>query len=82
MHICENKGSDLLRGYHLLRGYRAADQWLCFRYIVHLLYFLNPKFQAFNRRRMRLYIPVCVMPDLVEKSEKGFQIMKERERER
>ena len=37
--ICENKGADQLRGN------RAADQRLCFPYIVHL-YFLNLKFQA------------------------------------
>ena len=47
--ICENKGADQLQGY------RAADQQLCFRYL------LNPKFQA-SRYLPRLYSPVCVRP--------------------
>ena len=41
--ICENKVADQLHGN------RAADQRLCFRYIiVQSLYFPNPKFQASN----------------------------------
>ena len=37
--ICENKGVDQLRGNH------AADQCLCFHYIVKSIYLLNPNFK-------------------------------------
>ena len=54
--ICENKGADQLRGY------READQRLCFRYTdstIHLL--LNPKFPA-SSHLLCLYRSVCVGP--------------------
>ena len=58
--ICENKGADQLRGD------RAADPRLCFRFIirllVHCIYFLNPKFQG-SSHLLGLYSPVCA--DLV-----------------
>ena len=39
--ICENKDADQLRGY------READQRLCFRYVDSTIPILsNPKFQA------------------------------------
>ena len=39
--ICENKDADQLRGN------REAEQRLCFAtWIVHFLFFLNPKFQT------------------------------------
>ena len=41
--ICEIKDADQLQQIHI------ADQRLCFRYTdstIHLLYLLNPKFQA------------------------------------
>ena len=38
--ICENKGSDQLHGII------AADQRLCFHYIVQSLYLLNLNFKA------------------------------------
>ena len=55
--IGENKDADELRGN------READQRLCFRYtwIVHLLFFLNPKFQA-SSLFLLLHRPVCVGP--------------------
>ena len=42
--ICENKGTDQLRGY------RAADQRLCFRYMDNTILLLG------------LYSPVCIRP--------------------
>ena len=53
--ICENKGADQLRSNH------EADQRLCFHYTVHLLFFLNPKFQA-SSLFLLLHRPVCVGP--------------------
>ena len=38
-----------------------ADQSLCFRYTVQFLYFMNPKFPAFNHL-LCLYSRVCVGP--------------------
>ena len=56
-YICENKGADQLRSKC------AADQRLCFRYIiVQSLYFQNPKGQAYYHF-LKLYSPVCVGPD-------------------
>ena len=62
--IGENKDADQLRGYraYQLRGYREADQRLCFRYsdrTIPLL--LNPKFQG-SSLLLRLYSLVCVEP--------------------
>ena len=55
--IGENKDTDQLRCD------READQRLCFRYTytVHILFLLNPKFQASNLLLL-LYSPVCVGP--------------------
>ena len=53
--ICKEEVADQLCGN------RAADQRLCFPYIVQCLYFLNPKFQASNYL-LWLYNPVCVKP--------------------
>ena len=54
--ICENKDADQLRGY------RKADQRLCFRYIDStILFFLNPKLQA-SSHLLWLYSLVCVGP--------------------
>ena len=54
--IGENKDADQLRGN------READQRLCFATrIVQLLFYLNPKFQAFSSF-LCLYRPVCVGP--------------------
>ena len=55
---CLNKGADQLRG----SANRAADQRLCFHYIVQSLYFLNPKCQA-SSHLLWLYSQVCVEPD-------------------
>ena len=38
LHICENKGSDHLRG----NGNRAADQRFCFRFIDNIIPKFNP----------------------------------------
>ena len=54
LHICETKWADQLRCNF------TADQRLCFGYIVQLLYFLYPKFQASNH--LWLYNSVCVRP--------------------
>ena len=53
--ICENKDADQLHR----NG--EADQCLCFRYTVHFLLFLNPKFQA-SSSFLCLYRSVCVRP--------------------
>ena len=55
--IGENKGADQLRGY------RKADQRLCFftTRIVQFLFYLNLKFQA-SSSFLCLYRPVCVRP--------------------
>ena len=58
--LCENKGADQLRSNC------EADQRLCFRYtdstwIVHVLFLLNPKFQA-SMLLLGLYMSVCVRP--------------------
>ena len=52
--VYENKGTDQLRGD------RAVEQRLCFRYLQDLN-FLNPKFQASSNLHW-LYSPVCVRP--------------------
>ena len=63
--VCENKGADHLRGE------RAADQRLCFRYIDSTyLFFLNPKFQASSSS-------VAVLPGLWSGTPKtGFLAMR------
>ena len=54
--ISENKDADQLRGY------READQHLCFRYIDSTIpYFLNSKFQA-SGHLLWLYSLVCIGP--------------------
>ena len=53
--IGENKGADQLRGN------READQRLCFRYSVHFILYLTPKFQA-SSSFLCLYRLVCVGP--------------------
>ena len=54
--ICENIDADKLRGY------RKADQRLCFHYIDStILFFLNPKLQA-SSHLLGLYSLVCVGP--------------------
>ena len=52
--ICENEGALQLLGNH------AADQHLCFRYVVQSLLVLNLKFQA-SIHLSWLYNPVCVV---------------------
>ena len=52
--ICEKDADQL-------RGYREADQRLCYRYIVQSFYFLNTKFQA-SSHLLWLYNSVCVGP--------------------
>ena len=55
--ICENKDADQLRGY------READQRLCFRYlIVQPLYFIYTKFQASSHVLWLQYSLICVGP--------------------
>ena len=55
--ICENKDPDQLRGN------READQRLFVfaTWIVHFLFFLNPKFQA-SSLLLLLHSPACVRP--------------------
>ena len=53
--ICKNTVADQLHGN------RAANQRLCFHYIVQSLYFLNLKFQA-SCHLLWLYSRVCVGP--------------------
>ena len=56
--ICENKDADQLRGNRkLISGFVYAT------WIVHLLFFLNPKFQA-STHLLWLHSPVCVEPRL------------------
>ena len=54
--IGENKGADQLRGY------READQRLCFRYTDNTIpLLLKSVFQA-SRHFLCLYSPLCVRP--------------------
>ena len=53
--ICKNKGTNQLHGNW------AADQRICYHYIVQSLFFLNPKFPASSYLQW-LYNPVCVRP--------------------
>ena len=55
--ICENKDADQLHG----NSNHAADQHLCFRFLVQFLFFLNRKSQA-SSHLLWLYSPVCVRP--------------------
>ena len=52
--ICENKDADQLRG-------KLISAFVFATWIVHSLFFLNPKFQACSNL-LWLYSPVCVGP--------------------
>ena len=54
--ICENKDADQLRGNRELISAFVFATW-----IVHFLFFLNPKFQA-SSLALLLHNTVCVRP--------------------
>ena len=60
--LCKNKGADQLPANP------AADQHLCFHYIVQSLYFLNSKFQASSH----LSFTAWFVSDLVGNPEDRF----------